>query len=552
SSMYGVSRFLAVAFSLCALLVLIGGCSGGGSSWAAPAPPGVQTTPNLLANPGAETGDTTGWTVSAGVLESKESGTDYPDPFRGQRFFFCGQTTTTDAYQDVDVRSHATAIDAGTSYAVGEGYMRSWNGNDRPEIVLRYLDGSQKLLSESRTGVLNYPVWAAARAGGLLPIGTRLIRFVLKSERVTGKDNDGYFDALKLSLSDTPPTPAPPNLLLGPYVQNLSTAGVTIMWETDLASPSVLEYGPTPSLGAQVSDLANATTHELGLFGLTPGTTYHYRVTSRDAVSALYSFKTFPATTPAFRFTLWGDSQKDPNVFKRVVAGMVAEDPDLAICLGDTVQQATGANPYRHELLAPLRPLTLNPFFVARGNHDSDEALFKAYLSQPNNELWFAFTYSNVRFVILDTNKPFQNGTAQNSWLQQELASPEFSAASFQLAFFHHPPYLNYWEGDPNNNGDANVRAILLPMLKNAGVDILFCGHCHDYEYGQDGSLHLVISGGGGGTLEQDADVVSSPWANIQFVNHVYHYCKVDVDAGTLKLEAKDLSGNIFHTLSIP
>ena len=65
-----------------------------------------------------------------------------------------------------------------------------------------------------------------------------------------------------------------------------STASVT--WNTAVPSDSQVEYGTTSSYG-NTSGLTTAavTTHSVGLGGLSAGTTYHFRVRSRDSDAVL-------------------------------------------------------------------------------------------------------------------------------------------------------------------------------------------------------------------------------------------------------------------------
>ena len=58
----------------------------------------------------------------------------------------------------------------------------------------------------------------------------------------------------------------------------------TVTWTTDEPSDSRVDYGTAPgSLTANVSDASLVTSHSATLTGLTPGTTYHFRVRSADA-----------------------------------------------------------------------------------------------------------------------------------------------------------------------------------------------------------------------------------------------------------------------------
>lgn len=65
---------------------------------------------------------------------------------------------------------------------------------------------------------------------------------------------------------------------------SISSSGATITWTTNEASSSKVEYGPTVSYGSSTTlDSTLATSHRQIISGLSPSTTYHYRVLSKDA-----------------------------------------------------------------------------------------------------------------------------------------------------------------------------------------------------------------------------------------------------------------------------
>jgi hypothetical protein len=73
----------------------------------------------------------------------------------------------------------------------------------------------------------------------------------------------------------------------------------TVTWTTDEPSTSRVDYGRTSTLGSQVTASAPVAEHRVELTGLSPGTTYSFRVTSTDAAgntaqSALSTFATPP------------------------------------------------------------------------------------------------------------------------------------------------------------------------------------------------------------------------------------------------------------------
>ena len=66
-------------------------------------------------------------------------------------------------------------------------------------------------------------------------------------------------------------------------VSGVTTTSATITWTTALPADSRVEYGPTIAYGLTSSIPDLTTSHSLGLTGLTPSTTYHFRVGSEDA-----------------------------------------------------------------------------------------------------------------------------------------------------------------------------------------------------------------------------------------------------------------------------
>jgi len=81
------------------------------------------------------------------------------------------------------------------------------------------------------------------------------------------------------TLADTTPP-----IISSIQSSSIISSGSTISWTTNEASSSKVEYGPTVSYGSSTSLDSNlATSHRQTISGLSPSTTYHYRVISIDA-----------------------------------------------------------------------------------------------------------------------------------------------------------------------------------------------------------------------------------------------------------------------------
>ncbi len=128
-------------------------------------------------------------------------------------------------------------------------------------------------------------LWAQLTVSGT---GPSLFANVLSFDKATGnlisygRDLvNGITEMWQATLSVGPVNP--------PVIFGLSSASQTlIVWNTDTYSDTQVAYGLTTAYGGfSALNSALATTHNAVLSGLTPGTTYHYQVRSRDAQGQL-------------------------------------------------------------------------------------------------------------------------------------------------------------------------------------------------------------------------------------------------------------------------
>ena len=102
--------------------------------------------------------------------------------------------------------------------------------------------------------------------------------------------------AISVTVDNTAPS------ISGVSASGISTNLASIIWTTNEASDSQVDYGLTTAYGqSSALNSIKVTSHSVGLSGLSGGTLYHYRVKSRDAAGNL-------ATSGDFTFTTASDT----------------------------------------------------------------------------------------------------------------------------------------------------------------------------------------------------------------------------------------------------
>jgi predicted phosphodiesterase len=335
----------------------------------------------------------------------------------------------------------------------------------------------------------------------------------------------------------------------GPYLQNVCRDRITIMWETARPADSRVDYGLTPELGKSLYESRKTLIHEVTLTGLKRETRYHYRVISDGEASEVSTFRTAINQETPFRLVVYGDTRTDVASHKKVVEGILREKPDLVIHVGDVVTNGQNYEEWNREFLVPAGPLMRStPLYVAIGNHERNAHWYYDYVSFPAPENYYSFDYGNTHFIVLDTNlyTPYQVGSVQHQWLENELRSAKARRATWVLVFAHQPPYSEGWDS-PLYDGEWDMRDALVPLFERYGVDIMFAGHTHDYERGTLSGVTYVITGGGGAPLdhrEQD-------WSHITQYASCYQFCVVDIQGDTLRFQAKQPDGTLIDSFQL-
>lgn len=344
---------------------------------------------------------------------------------------------------------------------------------------------------------------------------------------------------------------------LGPYVMNATPESMVIMWRTLEPCQGTVIFGTDDlALDLSVTDSGELVMHELLLDQLEADTRYAYQVKCGTKTSKVHHFVTAPNPGQPFRFVGWGDNQSGPEIFTGLVEQMVEYGPHMAIGVGDHVSAGSQTELWKLQLFGPGRPLFHQvPFFAAMGNHEENGMDYYQLFSYPHpedaedpyHESYYSYTYGNAFFLVINTNGIFvpvgDVDTPVSAWIKEQVSSPAAMAATWRFAYAHEPGHTENWSpGSCNFDGNISIGAFVVPLLEEHDFHIYFAGHTHAYERSLQNGLVQIITGGGGGHLDEKCFELPQTTVNHQ----EHHYVRLEAGCETLRLEAVDQFGTLF------
>ncbi|MDX2360656.1 MAG: metallophosphoesterase [Crocinitomicaceae bacterium] len=347
------------------------------------------------------------------------------------------------------------------------------------------------------------------------------------------------------------------------YIQKPTDTTVGVAWRTSVQAVGTIQWGTNPSnLTNTLSDPIATSKHFYELTGLAANTHYYYQ-TSTDAgyISAIDDFYTAkPNDLSNFSFLHYGDCGYDNSVQNQIAGLMEAEDAAFGVVAGD-VDQGTGNN-YDEVFFGVYQDiLKRSCHFTAIGNHDTYADNAATYLDEfylPTNnpqqsERYYSFTWGNAKFICMDSNIPYTDGTDQYNWLVEEL---KCNNQQWLFVFFHHPPWTNAWSADyyiPLTEyflyqGNVDMRTAIVPLFEQYNVDFVLNGHSHCYQRGEMNGVKYVISGGAGSAVIDFNTNSNSP--NIDTEMYINQYVRFSIQSDTASYICVDEQGVVVDSVA--
>ena len=351
-------------------------------------------------------------------------------------------------------------------------------------------------------------------------------------------------------------------------------------------------------------------THHATITDLDPGSSHVYQVLHDGATPVAGSFRTAPTGRAPFRFTSFGDQGVDDPTLRggtgfssEIVGHIEQQRPLFNLINGDLAYSDLNDDPGAawDKWFRMNEPSTRNrPWMPAAGNHENETGngetgylSFTTRYALPRNGLgpleghFYAFTAGAVRFVVLQNDDVcYQDagnfyvrgysGGAQRRWLDRELGAARADRDIDWVVVVMHQLVMS--SAVSGNGCDLGVREQFAPIFDKHGVDLVLCGHDHDYERthpvrGVDpgsatltphvvstktdvvdtsrGAVHMVLGGGGSyplntyggagpervarvimGKESNDVAVEQAPWSAVVDPVQAFGFASFDVDPG--------------------
>lgn len=255
------------------------------------------------------------------------------------------------------------------------------------------------------------------------------------------------------------------------------------------------------------------TTHKTVATGLTPNTTYTYRVGTEGYWSATGTFITAPEKTNEFSFIYMSDSHIESQEYiddaNAAVRAALKTAPDAKFCAfpGDFVENYCSSEwEWERWFEEAATPMTRKmPIVPTDGNHDVTYGINFALhfntdktftekaeeaIKEPLDATTYSFMYGDVLFLVFSM-QDYWKGTHSydnltsvyltnhvGNWFKQQVAAhPE---AKLRVALCHY----NIFSGSSHQDDEMGplLRATLLPVIKECEIDMVIQGHDHCYE----------------------------------------------------------------------
>lgn len=351
----------------------------------------------------------------------------------------------------------------------------------------------------------------------------------------------------------------------GPYLQNVTETSASILFYTEKMVLPSLTIKPEGDSSFTVMNSEDGLLkfgnglHRIDVFGLKPATNYTYQVELKEIAdyhpyktqygatfnSKEFTFSTVDQNTKKVNFTVFCDIHDKADKLGNFLKNNDVEKQNFYFLNGDIMGHIDNEAQLFSSFIDTCvgHFATQIPFFFVRGNHETRgkyARFLKNYLALENNKYYYAFTNGPARFVVLDGGEDKKDNHKEYSglvdfdayrakeleWLKREVQSDDFKDAECRIVIIHMPIVQH----KKNWYGMAQLAKYFGPVLKNAGIDLMICGHTHQNAW-----------------IAADESGFNYPI----IISSNNHFIEAEVSTSMIKLERKDVDGNVEKTFVV-
>lgn len=198
--------------------------------------------------------------------------------------------------------------------------------------------------------------------------------------------------------------------------------------------------------------------HFVRLSGLRPNTSYYFVIRDSEGSSKRFWFRTAPDDPTVRLSVIAGGDSRDSRATRQNANKLVSKlRPHVVLFGGDMTRSnwdhewQDWFNDWQYTIGSDGRII---PIVVARGNHESSDAILVNHFDVPHENVYYALTFAEDLLRVYTLNSETSIAGAQTEWLADDLARSQHVA--WRIAQYHRPmrPHVS-----TKSDGNVHYRA---------------------------------------------------------------------------------------------
>jgi hypothetical protein len=201
-------------------------------------------------------------------------------------------------------------------------------------------------------------------------------------------------------------------------------------------------------------------------------------------------------TLPDFNFAAAGDWGCTSDTID-TVKNIIDKDPEVVLALGDLSYNSSAQ--CWLDIIDPIADKTM----ITIGNHEVDSPKkLKDYMDFFGlKKQYYSFNYQNVHFTVISTELPYEKGSEQYNFVNNDLSKTSSDPdIDWIVVFYHSLAYTSPSDTGKGNRAEKELRETYHPLFAQYKVDLVLQAHNHHYQrsypisYNNDNPKNPIIT----------------------------------------------------------